>query len=218
MIWRSITGLVGTLFLVSCSGWSSELDTAFFEDDKALEKPLCKFDLKNNCWNQSLQLLHSCAPVVEGAVELLNDDKKSCLSNEGKLIVFENDSLNKYLNYDDQPLYFRVSQGQKPCYEFYGYSDNFKIESKDYGTLEVESLSNGDIKVSCFFDQSFVIPKQAQSLGCRGQKAALPDVSASYRLDYKQEKQGSGGVVYDQFQLFLLGAGAPVQPLFRCQL
>ncbi len=208
-------GLLG-LLVASCSGWSSELDTAFIDDGKSLKKPICEFEVTNNCWSQSLKLIQHCAPVVADAEELLTADNESCKSSQGKQINFIDDSLDAFLAYEDHPLHFKVYNGQKTCFELYGRPGSFSIESDEFGALSIQTLASGDIQVSCFFNEGFVIPKDAQTLGCRGQKAAPEQVTPAYGLNYEQQKDGSGGVIYDQFQFFFVGGGASEKPLFNC--
>ncbi len=202
--------------IISCSGWNSELDTAFIEDKKLEEKPYCEYEVKNNCFTQSMRLVLECLPAVTKEKELLTNDWATCKSASGKQINFIDNSLKAFVNGLSETMRFIAYNGQKKCFEFIGNSENFLLDSPEFGTVSVETLENGDTQVSCLFDDGFIVPYQAKTLGCRGQKAAAKDVAPSHNLNYTQDKDNAGGVVYDHFQFFLSGAGVQSEPLFRC--
>lgn len=205
-------------FIISCSGWNSELDTVFVEDPQKSEKPVCQFKPMNNCYSRGLNLVMNCMSSAQGGVEKLSQDWVKCSNQNGKTVLFRGDSLKSYFHYEDQVLNFSAYNKQKKCFDFMGDQKSFSIQSDEFGELSVTHLDNGDISVQCFFDEGFVIPAQAQLKGCRGEKALGRDIIPTHQLKARQENTQQSEVIFDHFQFSLLGAGAPATPMFQCEL
>jgi hypothetical protein len=205
--------LVG--FLTACSGWSSELNTALVEGKKSSAKPLCSFDISENCWQRSVDLLSQCAPVVSNQPEQLLEKQRGCVSSAGKVVLFEDQSLTGAAEDPGVPLSFSVYQGQKHCYDFFGRPYDFSIESPDYGSLRVLKKANGDLQVNCFFGEGFTITWQAQEQGCQGQKLHNQPLVTSFELDKTSEPGETKQ--FASYRLVLFGVGVVGQPLFHCR-
>lgn len=203
------------LFAISaCSGWNSELDTLTIGKDNISQKPTCNFKVQQNCFTQSLSLLDDCFSESNGETEIFTEDLRFCSNEKGKLVEFLNPLklANPGL---DSPLSFKLYNGRKKCFHFSGTSTDFKVISDDYGTLEVNTLTGGDIQVNCFFGETFTIPADAAELGCRGQKSLpqnfLPQAQFTPLFALAgDEEEKSDGLAFD-----IKGSGQSV-PVFSC--
>ena len=215
--WKCILFLASTL-IVSCTGWNSELDTAFIDDGLKSQKPLCEFPVKNNCYTQSMDLLMACVQPVGSSPELIDTELETCQNDSGKLITFIDDSLDGFIHYENQKIQFKVYDGQKKCFRFTGNRENFLIDENEFGDIKVQTLENGDTKVSCFFNESFTIPAAAKTKGCRGSQQKASAFVPGHKLQAVEKKVESGEMVFDFFQFSILGAGVVEKEIFKCQL
>lgn len=197
------------LFLASCSGINSELDTQFIPDNKIFEKPRCQFKPMNNCWTKSVALLQGCMePEKAGDVDEFVENKRFCSNKTSKLIEFPNPLQFQ----DDENMEFRVINLVKgnTCFHYKKIGNTFVIDESEFGTLRVENMESGDIRVQCFYGEEFIVPAEAVEKGCRGVNAKvgeyIPKASVSAFSDIED-----GG-----YQFLFQGLGSAPQSIFKC--
>ncbi len=217
MLERVVLFLSLGLFINGCSGWSSELKTAKIGDQQKSTQPVCQFEATNNCYSKSMELLMSCVQPVTVNAELISDQFDSCSNDSGKLVLFQN-SLAMVEDFETEVIEFKVRNGQKTCFRFVGNAANFIIDQTGFGQVQVNTLADGDIKVSCLFGDGFVIPAEAKTLGCQGEKAAVEEFLPGNRWSVQKQALESGEEVFDHFEFLFLGTGVPRQPVFKCHL
>ena len=197
--------------MISCTGWNSELDTAYIGGGKTFQKPRCQFKLKENCWSRSVKLLMDCVQPVEPSKETLTEDMHLCQNGTGKIVEFKNINVDLV----KENLEFTVYDSSKLCFEFRGKKSEFLIDSV-LGSLKVKILENGDTRVSCFFNESFVIPAKVKKQGCRGEKTLVSEFLPEVELTSETKTLKSGNEVLDGFSFHFLGAGF-FEPVFNCR-
>ena len=210
---------VAVLLLVSCSGWNSELNTAYIEDDGKNLKPRCQFKTKQNCWTRSVDLLMDCVQPVNDPWVMV-EGSKQCLNNTGddvRSVLFKNPGvLTK--DFSTNALQFTVSRGKDRCFRFTGTSSSFIIDQNDYGVLKVTTFDNGETQVSCFFGEKLVIPGEVKKQGCRGEKTKVSEFLPKSNLIVETKLTKSGEEVYDNFLFYFSGVESSQAPLFQCYL
>lgn len=202
----SAKSLFIAILIAGCSGWNSELQTKTFDDPNISEKPRCQFKVKNNCWQRSMALLQDC--FISSGVEPLFSDSEVCGDEQNQLVVFSK-PLKGYQDLAQDPIEFKLYKNKVKCLRFSGTQDNFIIDNTAYGSLQVATLANGDRLVSCFSDESFVIPAEAQASGCQGEKISVSQFTPQALLSVAESER-------PQFTLTLSGL-VESQPVFQCQ-
>lgn len=204
---RSLWLLIVLVFVTSCSGINSELDTSFIENPDVNEKPKCNFKPANNCWTQSMALLMGCIDTpAPNDVDVLTDDKRFCSNKSGKLVEF----VNPLALVEKKSIEFKVYNTKTKCFRFKGTSRSFIIDQNEFGKLSVQRNAAGDVEVQCFFGESFVIPAAATEKGCHGESLKVGDYLPKASLNSFIEGEDSG------FQFFFQGMGGASQALFKC--
>lgn len=205
MIFRCLIGLAIASLVTSCSGWSSELNTQSMGNK---ESKACPLELKTNCYQKAMNLLLNCAQPVGDTPEQFSEDLVYCANESGKIVFFDK-KLDILSVEKGESFQFGLYQDQTPCFNFKGSRKDFQIESKELGSIEVKTLDNGEVHLSCFDEESTVISQQDIEKGC---------VSApGFKTLLAKKKQDDGKVVLDHFQFSFLGTGVPAEPLFKCQ-
>jgi hypothetical protein len=209
--WTLLCGFL--FFQTSCSGWSSELDTAFIDDNPKSQQPVCTFEPLSNCYSRAIQSLQNCLPPMQEEMGQFSDGFAECDYDVDKTISFQNKSMKEYLEFDDvQTLHFIALSGAKECFEFKGQEDDFSITLSDLREMHVKRQANGDIEIQCFSNESFTVTQEVQTQGCRDVKAS----PSSFVPRIEMKKSYSSRQKLDFFQFAFLGLG-PSQLLFKCR-
>lgn len=208
---KVLLGIFSFLF-VACSGWNSELTTKDAPGNKDL-KPQCSFHIENNCWTQSLNSLNECLPSTTQPEYFTSPSLRTCSDGAGKLVEFT-PKFNKNLTADSL-MSFEVSNQGKLCFSYLGTAQNFELINAKDETAGVATLENGDKIVSCFDGQRFLIPVEAQELGCRGTKLKVSNYLPGISLSSSQDAVVSLEDQASQSFAFRLMGISPVQA-FNC--
>ena len=206
---RSSILLAALLFLVSCSGMNSELDTLYIPGGEVSEKPRCQFKPASNCWTKSVALLKSCMePETPGDLDIFVENKRFCSNKSSKLIEFP----NPFDFQDEISMEFRVINLVKgnTCFHYKQSASSFTVDENEFGKLRVETLDNGDIRVQCFFDEEFIVPAEAVEKGCQGVNSKVGEYIPRASVRSFQEAEDFG------YQFMFQGLGGNPQPIFKC--
>lgn len=194
--------------LTACDGWNSELKVPSTAPPSVNQKPICNFKAQDNCWIRSIDLLRGClpSPEIEG---VFTDDLEFCSTAEDEKVIFK-DSLEDYVSGKESLLEFNVYKGSRTCFHFVGNKNYFRIDQENLGFMEFQTLDDGDVEVSCFSGQKFIVPFQAKEKGCRGEKANTTQYIPSALLSrLKGQKLG--------YQFQFTGLGQDAATVFQCR-
>lgn len=206
---RSSILLSVLLFLVSCSGMNSELDTVFVPDKDISEKPRCQFKPTNNCWTKSVALLSSCMePENPEDIDVFVENKRFCSNKSSKLVEFPNPLQFQ----DENSMEFRLINLVKgnTCFHYKQNGSSFTVDENEFGKLHVKTLDNGDIHVQCFFDEEFIVPAEAVEKGCQGASLKVGEYIPKAFVRSFHESEDSG------YEFMFQGLGGSPRPVFKC--
>ncbi|MEM7646330.1 MAG: hypothetical protein AAF203_05430 [Pseudomonadota bacterium] len=210
---KKLKVIVSFFILSGCSGWNSELNTPYVEDPVINEKPSCGFDLADNCWQRSMRLLADCVqPVTDN--EIMGEGHETCTNKTGKMILFPEETISHLEQENfDTPIRFKVfdDYGLKRCFQFTGTQNQFVIDETEFGRLEIAKKEDGDLRVSCFFGESFTIPQKALENGCSGQQQKVGEFVPTATLGQTAQTK-ERDIIFS-----LQGLGAPILPVFHCR-
>jgi hypothetical protein len=200
--WRSSITLLLLFTNLSCNSVLSGLETASIDKTEVSQKPNCSFNVSDNCWTQSIQMISEClSPDSQGVV---TNDKKFCQGTDGLLVHF----LSPLQLQSDHELDFVVYKDSKKCFRVQKQGDSFSIKETPYGDIAVKVEDDGTVQVSCLFEQQVRISSEIMAMGCSDQGEEVSAPQASFA---RQEKEN-----LRHFMFSFVGFGLSSQPVFNC--
>lgn len=200
------------LVIVGCNGMNSELRSPFFSNDKDLQIPRCQFEVADNCWQRSLDLMMACVPKINPDIPTYFSEERLRCSNQtlgGKTEIVFRDPINLDNPVKLEGLSFRVYNDFRPCFNFTGHRRGFTVDANLFGTLEVLALENGDTHITCFGGESLTISKEIEDQGCYDGETTIAGLVPRVLLNQPDEEQSS-------LSITLAGLGQKDHPVFSC--